>query len=277
MMKYVSPFERLSVGILILIGLGLFFVSLMSLYNDFYNNRPLVYLAFDVIILGLSVIIIGGALRIYKRILILSAMTDYAFNNIVYERLKPILETIAVSSIKLDEMREEVKRLRTKIDTTERGIAPSLTLARSETSIRLIAFYIKSMIVVLVFFGMYLFFVNYDIRYEAYLYTLMYVLWWVFITNEFRIFTRLESWISLGIPILLVPTGAIIIRTLFGLVTLNAILLGSTLVYGYLYYRYARHLSEEALMPTDGYRGGNFLIESLKSTLIRMYHGFRKL
>jgi hypothetical protein len=273
----VSPFERLSVGILILIGLGLFFVSLMSLYNDFYNNRPLVYLAFDVIILGLSVIIIGGALRIYKRILILSAMTDYAFNNIVYERLKPILETIAVSSIKLDEMREEVKRLRTKIDTTERGIAPSLTLARSETSIRLIAFYIKSMIVVLVFFGMYLFFVNYDIRYEAYLYTLMYVLWWVFITNEFRIFTRLESWISLGIPILLVPTGAIIIRTLFGLVTLNAILLGSTLVYGYLYYRYARHLSEEALMPTDGYRGGNFLIESLKSTLIRMYHGFRKL
>jgi hypothetical protein len=103
--------------------------------------------------------------------------------------------------------------------------------------------------------------IQFTIPYENYLYILLYAYWWFFFTFEYRVQHRTEAWIALSIPVLLVPAGSILLRVLVGLTMLMAIVFLTSMIYGYLYYRYARELRKEELIKesADGFRREPFL------------------
>ncbi|MFW6186215.1 MAG: hypothetical protein ACOC5C_05995, partial [Halobacteriota archaeon] len=242
--------EKAVIAIMVLIGIFIFLVSLVSMYNDFTQGRNLGYLLVDFAFLLFSAVLIGGGLKLYRKLVMFAVVTESAFEEVVYTNLRPLLREIAFSTTELDEVKTRVSGLEKKIthmedeltrpiDHEARGAPADMLMFRKTT------FYMRSMVVALFFFGTYLFLLDFNIPNEPYLYTLMYVYWWVFITKEFDLFSRIEPWVILGIPILLVPAGALILRTVAGVALLMGLIFITVVAYAYLYYQYARTLSVE--------------------------------
>ncbi|MFP3946359.1 MAG: hypothetical protein ACLFVI_05595 [Archaeoglobaceae archaeon] len=242
--------EKAVIAIMVLIGIFIFLVSLVSMYNDFTQGRNLGYLLVDFAFLLFSAVLIGGGLKLYRKLVMFTVVTESAFEEVVYTNLRPLLREIAFSTTELDEVKTRVSGLEKKIthmedeltrpiDHEARGAPADMLMFRKTT------FYMRSMVVALFFFGTYLFLLDFNIPNEPYLYTLMYVYWWVFITKEFDLFSRIEPWVILGIPILLVPAGALILRTVAGVALLMGLIFITVVAYAYLYYQYARTLSVE--------------------------------
>jgi hypothetical protein len=258
--------EKVVIALISLLGVGLLVLSLISMYNDFIQARPIMYLIIDFSFLFIAVLIIGGALKLYKRLMMFALLTESAFEEIIYTKLKPLLEEIAFGTVELNEVKTRVLGLERKIGHIEEELTkpkPEVTHVADSLALKKTAFYMRTIVAAMLFFGMYLFLLEYSVPYEPYLYVFLYVLWWFFVTKEFNLFNRIEAWIVLGTPILLVPAGAIILRAVFGLVPLMGFIFLTVIIYAYLYYQYATALSEGA---TSGSRE-NFLYIKIKDAI----------
>lgn len=242
--------EKAVIAIMVLIGVFIFLVSLVSMYNDFTQGRNLFYLLVDLAFLLFSAVLIGGGLKLYRKLMMFYVVTQSAFEEVVYTNLRPLLREIAFSTTELDDVKTRVSGLESKITHMEDELTKPVEYESRESPtdtfmFRRTAFYMRSMVVALIFFGTYLYLLDFNIPNEPYLYTLMYVYWWVFITKEYELFSRIESWVILGIPILLVPAGALILRTVAGVSLLMGLIFITVIAYAYLYYQYSKTLTVE--------------------------------
>ena len=239
--------EKVVVIFVMLIGFGMLIISLVSMYNDLSTGKPPEYYVVDFLFFSFSLVLIGGGLRLYKRMLAYEALADAVFDDILYNRLKPLLEQVAFSTAEIDEVKTKLSEIESEIRNIEervaKGSAPGETLL-----VRKITFYVKTIMVAMFFFGIYLFMINFILPYEVFLYVVLYIIWWVFITSEFNIFDKMDAWIILCIPILIVPSAAIILNAVFGIVTARVIVFWTALLYAYLYYRYAKKI---AVLPKE--------------------------
>jgi len=155
--------------------------------------------------------------------------------------------------VELSEVKAELEKLATKIEQLERmeRAAPS----RQPYSV---AFYMRVIVASLVYMGIYLFMLNYYMMaYTPYLLVFLYLVWWVFITREFNLFSRFEAWLVMGIPVLIVPAMAVVLQSTVGVAPLMGLAFATSLLYAYLYYLYAQELSSESAREEGG--GGRFL------------------
>ena len=226
--------EKIVIFLTLLLGIGMLFLSLVSMYNDLSANRPIMYYVVDMGFFTLSLLIIGGALRLYKRVLAYEALADAIVDDVLYNRLKPLLEQIAFSTAEIDEVRTKLSEIESEL----RGLEERMVRGAPETVG--VTFYVKTIAVAMIYFGIFLFMINFVLPYEVFMYVVFYVIWWGFITQEFKLYDRMDAWIILSIPLLIVPTASIIIESVFGIVTARAVVFWTSLIYAYVYYRYAR-------------------------------------
>ncbi|AEA47839.1 hypothetical protein [Archaeoglobus veneficus] len=279
-MKYAA--EKAVIAIAAIMGFGIIGISLISMYNDFVNGKDLPYLLIDFLFFSFGTVLAGGSLRLYKRLVMLSVVTESAFEDVIYARLRPVLEEIAYGTAEVNEVKTRIVNLEKKLEKMEEELVRPVEISvPSPESIvlRKTAFYMRTVVVAMFFFGAYLFLLNYNLPYEPYLYTLLYILWWFFVTKEFNLFHRIEAWVVLGIPVLLVPAGTIILRATIGLVPLMGLIFLTVVLYAYLYYLYAKTLSVEEVekVSTNGYRRENFLYAKTKETCRKLVEWFRGL
>lgn len=286
--------EKAIIAIIILIGIVISLVSLVSMFNDFTQGRNLSYLIVDLAFLLFAAVLIGGGLQLYRKLMMFTVVTESAFEEVVYTNLRPLLREIAFSTTELDEVKTRISGLEKKVTHMEDELTkPVEHQAGSPTDMfmfRKTTYYMRSMVVTLFFFGTYLYLLDFNIPNEPYLYTLMYVYWWVFITKEFDLFSRIESWVILGIPILLVPAGALILRTVAGVSLLMGLIFVTVIAYAYLYNQYAKTLSVEESESArkerqagreeagEGERAqrGNFLYEKLVTSIRELISWLKK-
>jgi len=235
--------EKIIVVFAILLGFFLLFVSLVSMYNDLSAGRPLEYYIADIFFFTISLLIVAGGLRLYKRIIAYEALTEMAFDEILYEKLKPILEQIAFSTAELNELKTKLDAIESEIRSIEDRVLKAPEVPASSIVLQKVAFYVKTIMFTLFFFGAYLFMINFIIPYESFLYVVLYLIWWIFITSEFKLFGKTEAWVVLCIPILVVPSASIVLNALFGITTVRIVVFATAVLYAYLYYFYARKIA----------------------------------
>jgi len=275
--------EKAVIAIMLVFGIFLFIISLISMYNDFSTDKPMDYIFVDVAFLLLAAVIMGGGLKLYRKLVMFSVVTQSAFEEVIYSNLRPFLQELAFSTAEFNEVKTKVSGLERKISHMEeeltRPIEYEVPAAAADVfTLRKTAFYMRTIVVSLFFFGTYLFLLDFNLPNEPYLYTVLYMFWWVFITKEFDLFSRVEAWVILGIPILLVPAGAIILRTVLGIALLMGIIFMTAVAYAYLYYQYAKTLSVEETekMVANGYRRKNFLYEKTSGAFREFRKWFKK-
>ncbi len=235
--------EKIIVVFVVLLGFFLLFVSLVSMYNDFSAGRTLEYYIADIFFFTISLLIVAGGLRLYKRVIAYEALTEMAFDEILYEKLKPILEQIAFSTAELDELKTKLDAIESEIRSIEDRVLKAPEVPAGSIVLQKVAFYVKTIMFTLFFFGVYLFMINFIIPYESFLYVVLYLIWWIFITSEFKLFGKTEAWVVLCIPILVVPSASIVLNALFGIATVRIVVFATAVLYAYLYYLYARKIA----------------------------------
>jgi hypothetical protein len=79
-----------------------------------------------------------------------------------------------------------------------------------------------------------------------------YVLWWVLLTSEFRLFNNMAAWMLVFIPILLVPVGFMILDAFFQINNVIALFYGLLALYAFLYFLWAVYETKGTLPFTVG-------------------------
>ncbi len=235
--------EKIVVIFVTLLGFFLLFVSLVSMYNDLTFRRPLEYYVADIFFFAISLLIVAGGMRLYKRILAYEALEEIAVEEILYEKLKPVLEQVAFSTMELDELKTKLETIEREIRTMEDRVTKAPEKAVEALMIQKVTFYVKTIMFTLFFFGVYLFMLNFIIPYENFFYIVLYLIWWVFITSEFDLFNRTEAWVVFSVPILVVPSATIALDTLIGITAVRILVFVTAVLYAYLYYVYAKRLA----------------------------------
>ncbi len=261
-MKYAA--EKAVIVVSFLTGLAVLSVSIISLYNDFSTGKGFEYLMTDVVFFSFGTFLTGGALRVYKKLSTLSIVADELFEELVFTRLKPVLEEVAYSTVELSEVKAELDRLAKKVDS----------IKTTATPVGDVSFYMRVIVVSFVYVCLYLLMLNYFTSYTPYLFVVLYLIWWVFITREFNLFSRFEAWLVMGIPVLIVPAMSIVIQSLIGIPALMGIVFSTSQLYAYAYYLYAKELSRESEDKGDSGEifvskktSGNFFVKKASSLI----------
>ncbi len=271
--------ERFVAGVTALGGIILLTLSLYSLYSDYVSFRPVYYLAMDMAFVILSAILVGGGFKLGRRLTAYRYAATTAFDEFLYSKFKPILEELALGIVEVNEVKSRIIKMENMLSELHSGVTkpPEVELPSYSESlaIRKTAFYMKTIVVAIFFFGAYFFFLEFRLRFEEYMYPLLYVIWWVFITKEFELYRKTEAWVALAIPVLLVPTGSIILGVVFGLVIQMGVVFITVSLYAVAYYYYAKELSHIKNGMTNGYSEENFIISRMKGFVRELKEWFR--
>ena len=220
------------------IGAVIFAISLYSFYIDFSLGKPVVNLLVDLVLVFLSATIVGGSLNIRRKLVGYEFAAERAFNEVVYSKLKPMMDEIALGIVEINEMRK-------KLDNVERKISMIEELATTHklTPEQKLNFYFKAFIVMLFYLGTFIYLMQYTLPYNYMISILLFLYWWLFITYEFDIFHRGEALVMLAAPVLIVPSLYILSRVLLGVAAAQGIVFLASAFYAYYYYLLAKKVA----------------------------------
>jgi len=265
-----NTIEGVVIAVAVIMGFFILALSLVSLYNDFVNGKNIQYFIVDFIFFGFGLTLVCGSLRMYKRLVMFSVVTESIFEDVMYRRLKPLFDMVATGTIDMNEVKTRIVSLEKRIEKMEETLTKPIE-APERFAFKKTAFYMRTVVTLIIFLGVYNFFLSYTFPYEPYFYTILYIIWWAFVTMEFNLFHKIEAWIILGIPILIVPSSSLILAATIGLIPLMGIIFVTSFIYAYLYYLYAKSLSTEK----GSKKGGNFFNEKTKEGLKKVLRWLR--
>lgn len=231
------PADNLTTTVAFATGVVVLTVSLYSFYVDYSMNEPELNLAIDIGFILASSVLIGGSLNLRKRLKGYEVSASHAFNEVVYSRLKPVLEEMALGIVEINRMSRKIEMLEQKISAVEE-LVTTQKLSPDEK----INFYFKSIVVMLFYIGLFVFMTQYTLPYNHIISALLFLIWWGFITFEFRIFERGEALIMMIAPVLIFPSLYILVKTLFGLSIAQGTAFIASAFYAYYYYQMAKGL-----------------------------------
>ncbi|AIY90876.1 hypothetical protein [Geoglobus acetivorans] len=230
--------DNLITLIAFIIGISVLALSLYSFYTDYSMGRPAINLAIDVIFLMFSAVLVGGSLNLRKRLKGYEVSVNAAFNEVVYSRLKPIMEEVALGIVEMNRVSKKIENLERKISAIE-----ELATTQKLTPEERINFYFKAVVVMVFYIGLFMYMTQYTLPYNYILSALLFIIWWGFITFEFQIFDKGEALVMLIAPVLIIPSLYTLTRTLAGISIAQGMVFIASAFYAYYYYIVAKGIT----------------------------------
>lgn len=224
----------------------LFFIALYSFVIDFFVEFNPTGILLDIIFIFIAFEVGLFATRTFGKVLYYEKIIDASFEKGIYRRLEPVLRKVAEVGVEIDEMKEEIDLVNRKVaalideqvNRSPELIAPGVTPK----------FATKTMLLAIFTMAGFLYVLEFPIGVAHYVTLIFYLVWWLFITNEFELFEETAAWIFVAIPILIVPIGAIFLHALFSLNAMIGILFGGLAVFVLVYYSWALYHKKGVLV-----------------------------
>ncbi len=104
-------------------------------------------------------------------------------------------------------------------------------------------FIVKVMMLLTFTFSALVYVSEYPLGIVHYFILVLYVLWWVLITSEYKMWKNSSAWIVGITPVLIIPTVGILLDAIIGLNNMIGILFFFMFLYAYSYYTWASHIT----------------------------------
>lgn len=258
-----SPRVYLAAVLMILASIYLLIISFFPLVYNFTVSFDSMNFLINLFYFMLGVGTMMGALLLLKRETSMHYMADEIFDSVIYSRLEPVLEDVAGVQVnledvekKLDMMNLNIQRLEEKKETTTASqVAPPADIYN----------YIKYFILINMTLAAFLFMLQFPLGYTPYAVTMMYIIWWVSITLEYKLWNVESAWIWVFVPTLTLPVLTIIMSgylrdyQLFGLTFLGLV------VYVFAYYTWCSYMVK-GILPFGMHTAMKDIAEKLKKT-----------
>lgn len=256
---YIVSFQRLSffekIGVIssLIMAVGILIISGFSFIIDF-GKLNIVNILIDIILIIGSLASLYFVSSIYKRKVVVETLIDTAFQEGVYNRLRPLIENIANSRIDADIILDRMSNIDLKIENILKG----QSMKRDDTEVRDVEKYIdtemqrpvmigtplgfifKSIFMIIITMAIFMFLVNFNLgRLTPFVTLSIFILWWIFITNEYSLWKNTSAWLIVFFPIMIVPVSVMILGNLVNYNILMAVLYASIGIYAFVYYLWA--------------------------------------
>ncbi|KAF5416962.1 MAG: hypothetical protein C5S38_02350 [Candidatus Methanophagaceae archaeon] len=243
--------EKIGLAFALLVAVIVLGVSLFSLIIDLVINFNLYGIVIDLIFVGIGIFLGYFCIRMYKKTAYHEKLMDTAFDQGIYERLEPVLRKVAETQVEMESLEGRLGKIdhmvQTVIDEQVKGeSSPVVEVERSIIPGTSMGFVVKSIFLTIITMSGFLFMI-YTPPGPVHLVTLMfYLLWWMLITSEFKLFEEIKAWTFLFISILIVPTGFMLLNILDvrNPNTLLALFYACLALYALLYYSWAVYVTK---------------------------------
>lgn len=291
-----SFFEKIGIVSSLIMAAGVLIVSGFSFIIDF-GKLNMVNILIDLILIIGSLTSLYFMFGIYRRKVIIETLIDTAFQEGVYNRLKPLIENIANSRIDADIILDRMSNMDIKIENILKGNI----LKRDESEVKYVekyietemhrpvmigtplGFIIKSIFMIIITMAIFMFLVNFNLgRLTPFVTLSIFILWWVFITNEYSLWKNTSAWLIVFFPIAIVPVSVMILGNLVNYNILMAVLYASISIYTFVYYLWTIYTTTGAIpfvkRRMDDVTNGEekFFLSQQKGMLRDMWTGIKK-
>jgi len=259
--RRLSLLQRLNIVCALCASLFLIYISIFPLIRVFTYEFSKLELIKNSIILFIGIGAGLGAFSLVKQALLFESMIDTAFEEGLYQRLKPLLKEIAGVQVRLEEATRRMNTIDVSIDDLKERVDASggRGAAGKGTSPRLgggtyssdpVLFLIKIVVLINITFAAFVFMVQYPRGFVPYVVTAMFFVWWVGITTEYNLWHNVAVWVWGSVPILIIPTITILMDILLP----SELMFGSLYIvlgiYAYVYYAWSIYVLKGKLPPT---------------------------
>lgn len=265
-----SFFEKIGLISSSIFAIGIIVISIFSFFVDF-SKLEVTSIVFDIILLTMGLSSLYFIYGVYSKKVITEHLIDTAFQEGIYNRLRPLIDNIAQNHIDADIIIDRISDMDLKLQNIlkEKSSATSiegdidvdktygekyieLELKKPVTIGTSIQFIIKSIFMVVMTMAIFMFFVNFNIgNLTPFVSLSIYILWWIFITNEYNLWKEMSAWYIVFLPIIIVPVSIMVLGNLLNYNVLMAILYSSVGIYAFAYYIWAVYTTT-GILPFTG-------------------------
>ncbi len=240
-----SLFEKIGLASTIIFFIFILIAILVSLAIDTFVEFNFFRILFDLALLFMSFTAIYYALQAFKRKIVTDHLINLAFEDGLYQRLEPILQNIARTHVDMTELYQEIEKVDKKVLTLLKSqAAREIQVEPMKEPLAIgvsLKFTIKTMFMMIVSMATFILLGIPGMPLPHYILLALFILWWIFLTNEFELWRDTTAWALVFLPILAVPTTFILLVNLMPsgynfVLMLSYISLGT---YVFLYYIWA--------------------------------------
>ena len=247
-----SFLEKMGLVSVSIIFVGIAVLSVFSLIIDIFVKLNFFSILIDVFVLIMCMTAIYFVFNIIRKKIVTEALIDTAFQHGVYNRLQSLIGNIAQAQVGTDVVIDRIDHLDKKVENIlkERrddkydGSVGKEFLQEHISLGTSVKFVVKSIFMLIVTMAIFMFLVNFNLgNVTPYASLSIYVLWWLFITNEYSLWNYTGAWSFAIIPILIIPVTIIILANLMNYNVLMALLYLSLAIYIVVYYIWAIYVT----------------------------------
>ncbi len=248
-----SFFEKIGLASALLISIVILIFAGFSLYLDIFIKSDYLYSLIDILVVILSLGAVYYLFNAFKRKIITDVLIDTAFQEGIYERLKPLIENIAQAHVDTNILLERIQGMDLKVQSIQkqqysRDISAPDIMKEPVAVGTTIKFTIKAIFLVTVTMAAFMFLVNFNIGgIIAYGILLIYIMWWGFITDEYNLWKESSAWGAVFLPILVIPVSVMLLSNLLNYNVMLAALYVALGLYAFAYYLWAIYISTGSL------------------------------
>lgn len=243
-----SFFEKIGLASVLILFVCIAILSGFSLIIDIFVKMAFLSILIDILALIICMAAIYFIVNIIRKKIVTEILVDTAFQHGVYDRLQPLIGNIAKAQVGTDVIIERIANVDKKVENIlkerreEKYETPG-DVEFLQESIALgtsVKFVIKTIFMIVVTMAIFMFLVNFNLgRITPYASLSIFVLWWLFITNEYSLWNDAGTWSFVFVPIMIIPVMVIILANLVNYNILMALLYLSLSFYTIIYYIWA--------------------------------------
>lgn len=209
--RHLSPGEYIIVISLILTSLYLLVTSFFPLvYNIVTSFEPVNFLM-NLLYFILGIGCLAGVFLVLKKETHLEHIADETFDQVVYKRLEPVLRDVADVQVGLNDVHNQLEMMNLNINKIGK-VRETTAHTRQEATPAQSSMYIKYVVLINITLATFLFMLQYPLEYIPYAVTVVYIIWWAVITQEFKLWNVESVWMWAFVPILILPVYTIIMN-----------------------------------------------------------------
>lgn len=193
---------------------------------------------------GLIFLLIGTGIEVFifravNKTIYMEMLVDSAFEAGLYAKLEPVLSSISDVGINVADIEKRMDQITYRLDELKEKEGRSAALQSG--------FIIQSIFVLNVTLAAIVFLSLNPLAGMHFILTAVYLIWWLLITSEFKLFGNVQAWYYCFGIIILIPLAVILLNAFFELRVMMAILFLGIAVFALFYYSWCAYVTRGEL------------------------------
>lgn len=238
--KEVSSVEKIGVVFTVFISFFVVVFALSSFYYD-YKNYNQINILLDMGFLAFGLVASMGSLKLLRRSIVQEMLLDTAMEKGLYSRMEPVLKDIAALKYEVADLHEKLDLTRLHEKPSKPVVVSSPVPAQPTATINMGTFMDMDMYLrIFMFINITALTLVYLIvlpgPFEPYIFGGLFFLWWLFITQKFKLWKSTGSLAWGLMPLILVPVLNVALEAFVGINQKIGVLSLMLMFYAFVYY-----------------------------------------